>query len=637
MHTLKKLSDEKKIRIGATSLGAAHLDKILATFAEDGGEALSLLPLTKEAEAAAQAFFGEALPEGYDRFLIDTVGGARIYYTSEISKCYALYALKENYAQGIGEGMIYGRAYMQLRGYKCYLPPKDKIEEFKEMLELLISLGYNTLTLELVGAAEYKSHPEINEGWEELCDYFAKENGLTGQMQRSFIYPKNSIHVESGGGKVLSVAQLSDIAAFAYERGMEIIPEMPSLSHAEYILYKHPELAEVAEDHFPEVCCPSNPDYYKLLFEIFDDMIEVFRPKRINIGHDELYVLGYCPRCKGKKAADLLLSDITRVHDFLASRGVKTMMWGDKVAKAWHGGNAAFHVRLPQKNGETITFGGKTYERHNFRCLSVPEYLEYVKENPHTEAWFVEETASCIPSLPRDLQIANWMFWEGERHEDMHSGMGLTTVFGNCAPERMKGIRRRCERVGVEGFWISNWGNVDLVSTQRCGYLLSLFCGAHIAWDRDYDENKREALLRTSAAEAFAFVNKKTLAAPHILIEHTCDFEIPHDSFDCGYRVVREDFHIGDYEITYKNGEKRLYAVVWGENIGPRIKDAAKAATALSDRAVSVEPIGTALPVIEGDAFAYRVAIPVSGEVESVRFVKNEKCTGELSFAVVRS
>jgi len=445
MHTLKKLSEEKKIKIGAASLAAAHLDKILGGFAEDGGEALSLLPLTKEAEASAEAFFGEALPGGFDRFLIDTRGGARIYYTSEISKCYALYALKENYAQGIGEGMIYGRAYMQLRGYKCYLPPKDKIGDFKEMLDFLISLGYNTLTLELVGAAEYKSHPEIGEGWEELCAIFAKENGLTRQIQRSYIYPKDSIHVESGGGKVLSVEELSDIAAYAYERGMEIIPEMPSLSHAEYILYKHPELAEVPEDHFPEVCCPSNPDYYKLLFDIFDDMIEVFHPKRINIGHDELYVLGRCPRCKGKRAADLLLSDITKVHDFLASRGVKTMMWGDKVAKAWHGGNAAFHVRLPQENGETLTFKGKTYPRRSFMCRSVPEFLEYVKEHPHTEAWFVEETASCIPHLPRDLQIANWMAWEGEQHEDMHSEMGLTTVFGNCSPMWMKNIRRRCE------------------------------------------------------------------------------------------------------------------------------------------------------------------------------------------------
>ena len=49
-------------------------------------------------------------------------------------------------------------------GYKTYLPPKDKIEEYKRVIDMLLYLGYNTLTLELVGAAEYKSHPEINEG-----------------------------------------------------------------------------------------------------------------------------------------------------------------------------------------------------------------------------------------------------------------------------------------------------------------------------------------------------------------------------------------------------------------------------------------------------------------------------------------
>ena len=635
MATLKRLDKETLVHVGTQADCAEHLYAVIARFAQAEGTSIAFLPLTDAVCAEAETFFGEALPEGYDRFLVDTRDGVKVYYTNEISKIFALYEILKNYDGGIGRGMIYGRAYMKTRGYKTYLPPKDKIEEYKRVMDMLLYLGYNTLTLELVGAAEYKSHPEINEGWEELCAYFAQENGRTSQMQRSFIFPKDSIHVESGGGKVLSVEELSEIAAYAYARGIEIIPEMPCLSHAEYLLYKHPEFAEVAEDHFPEVCCPSNPDYYKMLFEIFDDMIEIFHPKRINIGHDELYVLGYCPRCKGKRAADLLLGDITKIHDFLASRGVKTMLWGDKVAKAWHGGNPAFHIRLPQKNGETITYKGKTLERHNFMCKSVPEYLEYVKEYPHTEAWFVEETASCLPDLPGDLQIANWMHWEGEMHEDMHSARGFTTLFGNCTPERMKNIRRRCTKPGIEGFSVSNWGNVDPISTQRQGHIFNLFCGAHVAWDKDYSEEKKEPLFRAVAEEMFTLFNKETLALPHILIDHTCDFEIEHRSFDCGYRIIFEDFHIGDYEIIYKDGRKQLYPVVWGENIGPELKDKEKYGEALTARAVSFEPIGTALPAFENGAFAYRIAIPMQGEVESVTFKKNEKCKGNVTYSIV--
>ncbi len=635
MSTLKKLSDSEKIKIGKAPLGAEHLDAILSKFAEDAGRAIALLPLDGAAIAEAEAFLGEALPEGYDRYLIVCDGDVRIYFTNEISKIFALYEILKNYDGGLGKGMIYGRAYMQMRGYKTYLPPKDDIAGYKRLMDFLLYLGYNTLTIELVGAAEYKSHPEINEGWEELCKIFAERNGYTRDIARSFIFPKNSIHVESGGGKVLSVSELAEIRDYAYTRGIEIIPEMPCLSHSDYLLYKHPEFAEVAEDHYPDVCCPSNPDYYKMLFEIFDDMIEIFHPKRINIGHDELYVLGYCPRCKGKKAAELLLGDITKIHDFLASRGVKTMMWGDKVSKAWHGGNPAFHVRLPQKNGRTVTFKGKTYPWRGFFCRSVPEFLEYAKENPHTEAWFVEETASCIPSLPGDLEISSWSYFEGEMHEDMHADLGFSTLFGNCAPAHFRDMRRRTTKKGSLGFSISNWGNVDPISSQREGQLLRLVYGAHVAWDKDYDEQKKEALMRRSAEDLFYLFNKETLSSAHILIDHTCDFEIEHYSFDCGYRVIREDYYIGDYEITYKSGERERFPVIFGENIGPEIKDKEKCAKAMSTAQISTEPIGTALPVIGKDCFAYRIAVAVKGEVEAIRFIKTEKCAGEVHFSIV--
>ena len=636
MSTLKKLSQDKKIKIGRRSLGNEALDQVLQTFCEEEGAGIGLFELKADAISRAESFFGETLPEGYDRYLIEIGDGVTVHYTSEISKFFALYEIYRCYDGGIGKGMIYNRAFMQMRGYKTYLPPKDKIGEYKRVIDMLLYLGYNTLTIELVGAAEYKSHPEIGEGWEELCAYFAEENGRTSQMQRSFVYPKNSIHVESGGGKVLSVSELSEIAEYAYARGIEIIPEMPCLSHADYILYKHPELAEVAEDHFPEVCCPSNPDYYKLLFELFDDMIEIFKPRRINVGHDELYVLGRCPRCKGKRAADLLCADLTKIRDHLASRGVKTMLWGDKVAKAWHGGNAAFHVRLPQKNNETITYKGKVYERHNFMCKSVPEFLEYVKENPHAEAWYVEETASCLPALPADLEISNWMYGEGEQHEDMHAAKGFLTLFGNCTPQRMRDIRRRTTKKGSLGFSVSNWGNVDPVSAQRQGVLLSLFCGARVAWDKDYDERNKELLMRGASEELFSLINKETLASSHILIDHTCDFSIPHDSFDCGYRIIYEDFYIGDYEITYENGERSLFPVVFGENIGPMIKDQENRREAYTAGAFSHEPIGTALPVIGKDCFAYRIAIPTKGRVKEITFKPNEKCKGTVSFTEVK-
>ena len=48
MNTLKKLSSDDKIRIKNTSLGEAHLDSVLAKFAEGEGSTLAFTALTKE-------------------------------------------------------------------------------------------------------------------------------------------------------------------------------------------------------------------------------------------------------------------------------------------------------------------------------------------------------------------------------------------------------------------------------------------------------------------------------------------------------------------------------------------------------------------------------------------------------------
>ena len=269
--------------------------------------------------------------------------------------------------------------YLPVRGIHAYMPARRDIPEFLRIVDTLAFLKMNTLILEIGGAMEYKRHPEINEGWIEYCKIFKEYNGKAIATQRSYKFPKDSIHIETGEGDYLTEAQMKEILDYCAARHIEVIPEMPCFSHADYILYAHPEFAEDPEEPLPSFACPSNEDYYKLLFDLFDDVIRVFQPKRINVGHDELYVLGYCPRCKGKKAADLLAGDLTKIRDFLASRGVKTMLWGDKVAKAWHGGNPAFHVRLPA-DGETLTYKGKTYEHRSFMCRSIPEFLEYVKD-----------------------------------------------------------------------------------------------------------------------------------------------------------------------------------------------------------------------------------------------------------------
>ena len=56
-----------------------------------------------------------------------------------------------------------------MRGVKLMLPPPDGLEPFFTFLEMAAGFGFNTIMLEIGGAMEYKTHPEINEGWIEYA------------------------------------------------------------------------------------------------------------------------------------------------------------------------------------------------------------------------------------------------------------------------------------------------------------------------------------------------------------------------------------------------------------------------------------------------------------------------------------
>jgi hexosaminidase len=98
--------------------------------------------------------------------------------------------------------------------------------------------------LELGGALEYKSHPEINEGWQEYAAFMNEYPGKTIVMQNCFGWEKNSIHSENGGGKIVPQEMFLKLVNYCRERFMDVIPEMPSLSHSDYLLTRHRELAE---------------------------------------------------------------------------------------------------------------------------------------------------------------------------------------------------------------------------------------------------------------------------------------------------------------------------------------------------------------------------------------------------------
>lgn len=234
--------------------------------------------------------FGDVFIPGEDGYVIEADDEVGIYAESTRGLIYGAYSLQQLAENGfLKKGLIYNVPICTFRALKIYLPAEEDLDFYKKFIDMACYYRYNTIIIETGGAMEYKRHPEINEGWTEYCEEMREYSGKASKIQGSFGWEKNSIHCENGGGKWLKQLIVRDMVSYCKERGLNVIPEVPSLSHCDYLLTRHPELAERKEDPYPDTYCPSNPESYKLLFDVLDEVVEVFGPDTVHAGHDEYY------------------------------------------------------------------------------------------------------------------------------------------------------------------------------------------------------------------------------------------------------------------------------------------------------------------------------------------------------------
>lgn len=229
----------------------------------------------------------------------------------------------------------------EMRGFHMGLPHRDQFDFVKRLFRyVLVPLRFNMLIVEFAGGMRFDSHPAISEAWLR-----ATENSNKG------LQPKMPHSNMGACGTVLEKDEVREFLGYARELGLEIVPEVQSLGHVQYITYAYPELAEIdAEEVLDEdvrnedmrpskfyrhCYCPSLPRSLEVIRDLIDEIVQVAQPQRyVHIGHDEVYQIGVCKRCRGKDPAKLFAEHVTTLHDYIAAKGLGTMMWADMLHPA---------------------------------------------------------------------------------------------------------------------------------------------------------------------------------------------------------------------------------------------------------------------------------------------------------------
>lgn len=582
--------------------------------------------ITDEITAKVKESFADADLTVDDAYIVE-VGSNRIFVYSNSNNgfLYAACAIHSHYENGIKEGLLCSIPACEQRGVKVYVPAKENIDYFKEFVDLCMYYGYNTLYMEVGGAMEYKKHPEINEGWVEYAEFCGEYSGKAHKIQCSMPWEKNSIHWENGGKSYLSQDQIKELIEYCNKRGITVIPEVPSLSHCDYLLTRHPELAENKDDPMPDTYCPSNPASYDLLFDVLDEVLEVFNPPVVHIAHDEWYQIGVCDKCKDKDPAQIYADDVWKIYEYLKERNVETMVWNDKLVSTkcedgsiHHGGGCnSYH----KPTDETIVIKGKEYHVHQ------EDYTANAINGTGGTLVMGIPTYRAIDLVPKDLKTMNWlhsmMCTTSKYTDDEFNKRNMWSVFGNFDFGSMKKNNNWIERwkKGVKGFCVSNWSMLDQKHMQRNSIHISISYGALMTWSRDFDETAVMENLIESAHDLYLYGNRHTLRNPHMEIIHGTSVIKPHPPFVDGNCIDEESDRLGYYNIYYEDGTSEKISILWGINIGYNgDMDSSPESIDGTNPGVKymVEPTYTCDFVLTADNMYYKFVIPAKKAIREV-------------------
>jgi hypothetical protein len=311
------------------------------------------------------------------------------------------------------------------RGIYLFLPGRDHIQFFKRFVRDFMGLyKFNTLIMEMNACMRLDSHPELNSGWVQ----FARDVNYSCRnypRQPFHDMEQNSSHQDVADGGFLEKEDVADLARWVEKHHIELVPVLPSFTHSYYLLADHRDLAAVPQDKWPDIYCPVNEKSYSLVFEVYEEFIDVLKPTSVHIGHDELFLpVDVSPQCSDKDIGELFGQDVNKIHHYLASKGIKTQLWGDMLLQSVRG------TGLQKKTAPD----GWVYDSPGGLTAEQVERL-----------------------IPKDCLIYNW-FWHdepgqqssAEQNEALLDSMGFKQIFGNFEPdiERYESRRKRSTLLG---------------------------------------------------------------------------------------------------------------------------------------------------------------------------------------------
>jgi hypothetical protein len=209
------------------------------------------------------------------------------------------------------------RTLFPVRGFAIAAPTPTVLDSFITFIDSeLAPREVNTLVLRVDYKYQFKSHPEL---------------------------------IDSGA---LSQEQVKMLVAACKRNNIHLIPQINLLGHQSWanrpgkLLQVYPQFDETPQVVIPEqyqwpnadslYCksyCPLHPEVHNVIFDLVDEICDVFESDAFHAGMDEVFYIGHdnCVRCSGKNKAELFAGEVTTISKHLNLKRRKLWIWGDRL------------------------------------------------------------------------------------------------------------------------------------------------------------------------------------------------------------------------------------------------------------------------------------------------------------------
>jgi hypothetical protein len=204
-----------------------------------------------------------------------------------------------------------------VRGFCISAPRATDVDAFVKFIrEEMVPRKVNTLILRVDFNYQYESHPELRDS------------------------------------SALSKSDVKKLVNVCKSNNINIIPQINLLGHQSWastthnLLRVYPQFDETPHVKMPEkyswpnadglYCksyCPLHPDVHKIVFELVDEICDVFESNAFHAGMDEVFYIGddKCPRCGGRDKAELFANEVRTIRDHLHQKNRQLWIWGDRL------------------------------------------------------------------------------------------------------------------------------------------------------------------------------------------------------------------------------------------------------------------------------------------------------------------